>query len=215
MTETIKLSSLKRWPDNPRIIKDDAFRRLVESIIMDPEYLEKNTLGVADGVVYMGNQRLSAIKEAWRDDKFAEKMQERYGITNRNDIPSSWVFDCSAWSETKRIRCALKDNSPDALSGEWDYDILANQFDDMTLKILGFELHTEELIDRDLGERSGTSPWERMNGSAASGYMFQLGEITCRVNIDESTYESFKLKFNVCDQKEEIAERLINAIINS
>ncbi len=61
----MKINEIKPNPNNPRIIKDDKFRKLVESIKTFPEMLEKRPIVVnQDNIVLGGNMRLKACKEA-------------------------------------------------------------------------------------------------------------------------------------------------------
>jgi hypothetical protein len=128
----IKLSSIKLNPNNPRRIKGDNFKSLVESIRRDPEYLEKRGIVIADGVILGGNQRYLAIKEALKDEAFRESL----GL-EKDMIPASWVVDASEWSEEKRRRFIIVDNG---MWGEWDFDILANEWSDLPLNDLGIDL---------------------------------------------------------------------------
>lgn len=65
ITELIKLSSIKGNPNNPRLIKDDKFQKLVKSIKEFPEMLELRPIVVNDDMVVLGgNMRLKACKEA-------------------------------------------------------------------------------------------------------------------------------------------------------
>ena len=62
---TVKLSEVKSNPNNPRIIKDDKFQKLVKSIKEFPEMLKIRPIVVySDMVVLCGNMRLKACKEA-------------------------------------------------------------------------------------------------------------------------------------------------------
>ncbi|MEK0436046.1 MAG: hypothetical protein RLZZ530_6 [Pseudomonadota bacterium] len=63
--KVVKLSEIKSNPNNPRIIKDDKFRKLVKSIQEFPKMLEIRPVVVnADMIVLGGNMRLKACKEA-------------------------------------------------------------------------------------------------------------------------------------------------------
>ena len=53
--KTIKLNSIRLNPDNPRLIRDGKFKKLVESIKRDPEFMEKRGIVHADGVILGGN----------------------------------------------------------------------------------------------------------------------------------------------------------------
>ena len=164
MDKTIKLTSIRLNPDNPRLIRDGKFKKLVESIKRDPEFLEKRGIVHADGVILGGNQRYLAIKEALKDDAF------RGGLP-KGEIPASWVQDASDWPEEKRRRFVILDNSS---FGEMDFDILANLFSDLPLVDLGVDLPEDWLNpgggdggqqtgSGNLADRFGVPPFSVLN----------------------------------------------------
>lgn len=109
----MKLSKLKLNPSNPRIIKDDKFKKLVKSIEDFPEMMEKRPMVCvtdADGKLYPlgGNMRLKALQEL----KYKE-------------IPDNWIMLADEWSEEKRREFVIKDN---VSFGEFDWDTLANEW---------------------------------------------------------------------------------------
>lgn len=107
--ERIKLSKLRLLPDNPRQINDENFERLKRDLQDDPEFLDKRPVLVNktdEGlIVYAGNMRTrAAIDLGWED------------------IPC--IVDENLSDEVMRKR-ALRDNQE---YGEWDMDILANEW---------------------------------------------------------------------------------------
>ena len=112
------VSLIKPNPNNPRHIKKDKFDKLVNSIKQFPEMLEARPLILnKDNVVLGGNMRLQALIKA--------------GI---NDVPVIHVD----WDADKQSEFIIKDN----LSyGEWDYDIIANEWDVIKLDDWGFDLN--------------------------------------------------------------------------
>lgn len=63
--EQRKLADIKLNPDNPRLIKDDKYKKLVQSIKDFPEMLELRPVVVnKDLMVLGGNMRLKACQEA-------------------------------------------------------------------------------------------------------------------------------------------------------
>jgi hypothetical protein len=102
----VKISQLKPNPSNPRVIKDEQFRKLVKSITEFPEMLDvRRLVCTPDFVVLGGNMRLKALQEA--------KVKEV-------DVE---VVD---WSEEKQRQFIIKDN---ASFGEWNHEVLANEWD--------------------------------------------------------------------------------------
>ena len=60
----MKLSQIKSNPNNPRVIKDERFRKLVKSIEEFPKMMELRPMVVnSDNIVLGGNMRLKALKE--------------------------------------------------------------------------------------------------------------------------------------------------------
>ena len=128
----MKLSELKANPNNPRLIKDDKFKKLVQSIQDFPEMMEKRPIVVVtdiDGKMYPlgGNMRLKALQEL----KYKE-------------IPDSWVVSADDWTEEKRREFVIKDNVG---FGEWEWDILANEWDVEQLEDWGLDLPKLKAID--------------------------------------------------------------------
>ena len=64
-TETISLNEIKNNPNNPRLVKDDKFKKLVKSIKEFPEMLKIRPIVVnKDMIILGGNMRFKACKEA-------------------------------------------------------------------------------------------------------------------------------------------------------
>jgi DNA modification methylase len=105
-------------PVNPRIIKDDKFKKLVKSIQDFPEMLELRPI-VVDGnmVVLGGNMRLKACIAA--------------GL---KEVP---IIVADNLTDAQKSEFIIKDNVG---FGEWDWDLLANQWDVEALEDWGLEL---------------------------------------------------------------------------
>jgi hypothetical protein len=116
-----KLDTLKPNPKNPRVIKDDKFQKLVQSIRAFPQMLEvRPIVCTPDGVVLGGNMRLRACKEA--------------GL---REVPVHVV----SWLDSQQEEFIIKDNVG---YGEWDWDILANEWDANQLEDWGLDVWTPE-----------------------------------------------------------------------
>lgn len=126
----MRLSELKTNPTNPRTIKDDKFKKLVQSLKDFPEMMEKRPLvcvtDTSDGKLYPlgGNMRLKALQEL------------KY-----KDIPDSWVMIADDWTEKQRNEFIIKDNVG---FGEWNWDLLANDWDVDDLENWGLDVEKEE-----------------------------------------------------------------------
>lgn len=106
-TQKVKLSVIKSNPNNPRVIKDDKFNKLVKSIKEFPKMLSIRPIVVnADMVVIGGNMRLKACKEAGIKE---------VDIVKADDL-----------TEEEQKQFIIKDNVG---FGEWDWDVLANEWD--------------------------------------------------------------------------------------
>ena len=126
----MKLNQLKSNPNNPRLIKDDKFKKLVNSLREFPEMMEKRPMVCVtdtDGKLYPlgGNMRLKALQEL----KYKE-------------IPDEWVMMADEWSEEKRNRFTISDNLS---MGDWDWDTLANEWDDEKLVEWGLDIPNFEI----------------------------------------------------------------------
>lgn len=169
--QTVRVDSIKPNPDNPRVIKDDQYARLLASIKRDPAFLEVRGIVHADGVVLGGNMRLRAVQDALKDAAFREAV----GVPAANVMPAAWVQDASAWDAERRRRFIIVDNSPDGLSGEWDWDALANEWDEDMLRECGLE---PTITQDDLGEADGIPSLDKKNPTFATcpkcGHLFEL-----------------------------------------
>ena len=123
--EKVKVSLLLSNPNNPRVIKDDKFKKLVNSIKEFPEMLEARPVVVnPDMVVLGGNMRLKALKEA--------------------GVKEAPVYVAS-WDEIKQKQFIIKDNLG---YGEWDWDMIANEWDTEDLEEWGLDIpDLDEKVD--------------------------------------------------------------------
>jgi hypothetical protein len=115
--ETIAISKVRPNSENPRYIKDEKFKKLVQSLRDFPEMANVRPIVVnKEMVVLGGNMRLKAMQEAgW------------------SEVPVQ-VVD---WSEEKQREFIIKDNVG---FGEWDWDELANTWDEMELDVWGLDV---------------------------------------------------------------------------
>ena len=114
----VKISEVKSNPNNPRIIKDDKFQKLVKSIKEFPEMLNIRPIVVnADMVVLGGNMRLKACKEA--------------------GIKEVAIIKADDLTDEQQKQFIIKDNVG---FGEWDWENLANQWDENDLAEWGLDI---------------------------------------------------------------------------
>jgi hypothetical protein len=123
--EVIKISDVKVNPNNPRLIKDDKFAKLVQSIKDLPQMLEIRPIVVnSDMVVLGGNMRLKACKEA--------------GL---KEVP---IIIADNLTEEQQREFLIKDN---VSGGEWDWQMLQNDWDTEQLNDWGLNVPTFETQD--------------------------------------------------------------------
>ena len=116
--ENVKLSDIKLNPNNPRLIKDDKFKKLVQSIIDFPEMLKIRPIVVNEDMIILGgNMRFKACKEA--------------GL---KEVP---IIKTKGLSEEKQREFLIKDN---IAGGEWDWNLLANEWDEIKLTEWGLDV---------------------------------------------------------------------------
>ena len=117
----MKLSQIKPNPNNPRTIKDEAFKKLCNSITEFPKMLALRPMVVdADWVILGGNMRYKAL--------------QHLGF---KDIPDEWVRRADELTEDERRRFIIADN---VSGGEWDVEDLAANWDREELSDWGVEL---------------------------------------------------------------------------
>jgi ParB-like chromosome segregation protein Spo0J len=115
---------IKLNPNNPRIIKDDKFKKLVQSIKDFPEMLDIRPIVVnKEGIILGGNMRYKACIEA--------------GIKE----PPYKVVDLT---DEQQKEFLIKDN---VSGGEWDWDILANEWDVEQLDSWGLDMPSVKEIE--------------------------------------------------------------------
>jgi len=115
--ETIQISKIKLNPNNPRLIKDDKFTKLVQSIKDFPEMLNIRPIVVNEDMIILGgNMRFKACKEA--------------GL---KEVP---IIKASGLSAEKQREFLIKDN---LAGGEWDWTLL-QEWDSIELGDWGLDL---------------------------------------------------------------------------
>ena len=153
MLHQIKINKIKANPNNPRLIKGDKFKKLVQSIKDFPEMLKLRPIVVnKEMVVLGGNMRLKAcidagLKEIW--------------------IAKAW--DLTPEQENEFI---IKDNVG---FGDWDWDVLANEWDVKELENWGLEgfPFEEDVLE---AEEDDYSEPDNMQVDVVLGDLIEIGE---------------------------------------
>ena len=123
--QKVKINSIKTNPKNPRLIKDDKFKKLVKSIQEFPQMLELRPIVVDENnIILGGNMRYKACIEA--------------------GLKEIYILKAEDLTEQQKDEFIVKDNVG---FGEWDWDILANEWDSELLNDWGLDVPTETQID--------------------------------------------------------------------
>jgi DNA modification methylase len=151
---TVKISEVKSNPNNPRIIKDDKFQKLVKSIKEFPEMLNIRPIVVnADMVVLGGNMRLKACKEAGLKEVAIIKAEEL--------------------TEDQQKQFIIKDNVG---FGEWDWEDLANNWDAEQLTDWGLDIPDFKPEVLEAEEDEFDVPDGGIETDIVLGDLFEIGE---------------------------------------
>ena len=152
-TTLIKISEVKPNPNNPRIIKDDKFKKLVNSIKDFPKMLEIRPIVVNDDMIVLGgNMRLKACKEA--------------------GLKEVHIIKASELTEDEQRQFIIKDN---VSGGEWDWEMLANEWDADLLDEWGLDVPQMEdtKLEAEEDDFDTTPPEEPIT---VLGDLYEIGE---------------------------------------
>jgi DNA modification methylase len=154
-TEIVKISDVKINPNNPRLIKDDKFAKLVQSIKDLPQMLDIRPIVVnSDMVVLGGNMRLKACKEA--------------GL---KQVP---IIIADNLTEDQQREFLIKDN---VSGGEWDWQMIANDWDADQLQEWGLDIpafEPEQILEA--VEDEFEVPDGGIETDIVLGDLFEIGE---------------------------------------
>ena len=164
MKQQVKISKVKGNPSNPRIIKNDKFKKLVNSIKEFPEMLKLRPIIVdEDMIVLGGNMRLKASKDA--------------------GLKEVWIEVAEGLTEEQKKEFIVKDNVG---FGEWEWDMLANEWDSVQLAEWGLDVwENEDDKEPEAGLIEDDEIPEVKESKVKRGDIWQLGEH--RVMCGDST----------------------------
>lgn len=152
-TQKIEIGKINPNASNPRVIKEDKFLKLVQSIKDFPEMLDLRPLVLnKENVILGGNMRYKACVEA--------------GV---KEIPCIIADKLTTEQEAEFI---IKDN---VSGGEWDWDVLANEWDSLDLDKWGLDLPSfiDESLDAEEDDFDTTPPEEP---KTVLGDLYEIGE---------------------------------------
>jgi len=152
--QKVKLSDIRPNPNNPRVIKDDKFKKLVKSITDFPQMLELRPIVVNDEMIVLGgNMRLKAL--------------EHLGIEE------TYIIKASDLTEKQEQEFIIKDNVG---YGEWDWDQLANEWDVEDLDDWGLDLPLDFVKELEAEEDDFDVPEDGIETDIVLGDLFEIGE---------------------------------------
>ena len=153
-TERVKISNVKTNPNNPRLIKDDKFKKLVRSIKEFPEMLQIRPIVVdQDNIVLGGNMRLRACKEA--------------------GLKEVYIVKADQLTEKQQREFIIKDNVG---FGEWDWDDLANEWDVDELEDWGLDLPVDLKAEELEAEEDDYEMPDEIKTDIVLGDLIEIGE---------------------------------------
>jgi DNA modification methylase len=152
--ETVKISAVKSNPNNPRIIKDDKFKKLVTSIKEFPQMLNIRPIVVNDEMIVLGgNMRLKACIEA--------------------GLKEVAIIKASELTPEQQNEFIIKDNVG---FGEWNWDDLANSWDTEQLVEWGLDIPNFEVTNLEAEEDDFEAPEGGIETDIVLGDLFEIGE---------------------------------------
>jgi len=153
-TEAVRIQEVKTNPNNPRIIKDDKFKKLVRSIKEFPEMLKLRPIVVDENnIVLGGNMRLRACKEA--------------------GLKEVHIIKADQLTEKQQREFIIKDNVG---FGEWDWDDLANEWDVDELEDWGLDLPVDLKVEELEAEEDDYEMPNEIKTDIVLGDLIEIGE---------------------------------------
>jgi DNA modification methylase len=154
----MKLKDIKPNPNNPRVLRDDKFQKLKQSITEFPKMLSLRPMVIDENnVVLGGNMRLRALQEL--------------GFT---DIDEAWVKRSSDLTEEEKKRFIIADN---VAFGEWDWDTLANDWEVVDLEAWGLDIPQFDTVEElEASEDDYEVPEGGIETDIVIGDLFEIGE---------------------------------------
>jgi DNA modification methylase len=152
--QLVNIQEIKNNENNPRIIKDYKFKQLVKSIKEFPEMLKLRPIVVnSEMIVLGGNMRLKACKEA--------------------GLKEVWILKADELTEEQQREFIVKDNVG---FGEWDWDVLANEWNNQQLEDWGLDLlpfEEEDVLEAKEDDFDTTPP---EIAETVLGDLYEIGE---------------------------------------
>jgi len=152
--QVVKITDIKSNPNNPRVIKDDKFHKLCESIKAFPKMLELRPIVVNDDMVVLGgNMRLKALRHL--------------------GLKEAPIIKASDLTEDQQRQFIIKDN---AGFGEWDWDMIANEWDTAELEEWGIDIPTFAETELEAEEDDFDVPESGIETDIVLGDLIEIGD---------------------------------------
>ena len=153
----IKLSKIKRNPNNPRVIKDDKFEKLKKSISEFPKMMELRPIVVDDNnIVLGGNMRLKALNEL-----------------GYKEVPDTWIKKATDLTDDEVRRFIIVDNVG---YGDHDWQMLNTEWNIEELSEWGLDIPSFEAKELDAVEDDYDVPVGGVETDIVDGDLFEIGE---------------------------------------
>ena len=175
MKQQVKISKVQGNPSNPRIIKNDKFKKLVKSIQEFPEMLKLRPIVVdEDMMVLGGNMRLKASKDA--------------------GLKEVWIEVAEGFTEEQKKEFIVKDNVG---FGEWEWDMLGNEWNSVQLAEWGLDVWQNEDDVVDVEEITDFT--ESVNFLIKCENLQEFEDLKTKLNVKTTkiSYNNFISKFNL------------------
>lgn len=192
---TIPITEIHLNPENPRVIKDERFQKLVKSIKEFPEMLDLRPIVIDENnVVLGGNMRLKALQEL-----------------GYKEVP---VVHAKDLTEEQKKEFIIKDNVG---YGEWDWDILANDWDPNQLEEWGLDIPGFQSVEEE-GENENDIP--EAPAISEKGDLYELNNHrllcgdTCNISDIDRLMNGAKADLIFTDPPYDMEDRYSNLIIS-
>lgn len=185
----MKLSDIKPNKNNPRIIKNDAFKKLCKSIEEFPKMLELRPIILdSNNMILGGNMRFKALKEL-----------------GYKEIPDAYIKFADTLTEEEKRRFIIEDNIS---FGDWDVEILNAEWNKFDLDNWGYTFSDIEIVTND----DLLSKTEDRGNMASDGIKFQIAGFT---KYFKSTDEEFAILIEISNKLLNSDDKTIKKFIKS
>ena len=199
----VKISEIKRNPANPRVIRDDKYTKLLNSLLVFPKMLQARPIVVDKQMVVLGgNMRLKALQEiaTFDNDELFARLQKINEFKEKDQSEQTEIFDFWLdFATTKKLSVAVADDFTDKEAsafiikdnnnfGEWDYDLL-NNWDSELLEDWGVDV--DFAIEEEETQIVEDEVPEEVETRCKLGDLWQLGDhkLICGDSTDSAVID--------------------------